>query len=367
MSLTKICSKCAKPTIPDMKNYKPTGGCEFKKHFEYTNEKGEKKKVKIGEGNFGKVMFVHEKMVTNRKPHDLVVKEQEFFDDRWKEALLEGFKTCIMSEQKLGPQYHGLYICKINTKYYTKYISFIVLDRFDGDIKQLSIDNPSINLANIIYQPLLDKIQRMHNIKYKDNLGFTRIMIHADIAPKNILYKKTLEAKSVFTICLADFGLDVYDKDIKVRIKYFGTLLQYMWIVNEFHFPRVKDFPELIQETEFWDLTEKQNYGNIKKYIDNDEIIWEYTDLLERVEIIFEEHNDKNYTDEDTYDACRLLIRMCVENPRILDYFYLQTLQDKINGNGRHISDTYVFKLISKSKKDKESQKQVREGAQDGE
>lgn len=226
------------------------------------------------------------------------------------------------------------------------YHSFLVLERFEGDLRTFEEKMPMKNLAAKVYEPLLQKVKSMHTIKYKDDLGFTRIMVHADLAPKNILYK-SLKQEENLTICLTDFGMDIYDKDIETRVRFLATLLQYMWAPlpggNDFHFPRKEDFPEIEDARTFWDPQEGVNLFN--KCIESIDPLLDYKDLLMCVKGILAKHEVRM----DSNEACKNLIKKCIENPRILDYFYLQTLKDAKNGIKKDVSDTYVADLLKMS------------------
>ena len=112
----------------------------------------------------------------------------------YKDFIREALISSIASRKKIGPKIYDIYTC-LN-------FGYIIMDRWDGSIKNLITKNL---ITTERFKKILDTIKNMHNIG----------IIHNDLHIGNILYKID---NNNYTFCITDFGLSSYFENKNVLI-----------------------------------------------------------------------------------------------------------------------------------------------------
>lgn len=104
---------------------------------------------------------------------------------------------------------------KIYEVYMTDTHAVIIMDKWDGNLEQLSKDSRYLNLENAIIDRIIDLVNRMHDLR----------IVHEDLKPANILYRwigNNLE------LTLTDFGIakvGATEADIENENSYFSEMI----------------------------------------------------------------------------------------------------------------------------------------------
>ncbi len=154
-------------------------------------------KEKISEDKYGQICIIEDKRVNN----EYVLKKIMKKDPDYKNIVLlekEDFNKEIGNLKEIK----GKNIINIIDYYYDDNFYYIILEKMDGDLKQMLMEE---KYKNGMPSNMIRKIFKQLNSALK--IMYQKKICHRDIKPENILYSYINDDKSDFIVKLGDFGL----------------------------------------------------------------------------------------------------------------------------------------------------------------